>query len=432
MIELSVFGALIGLMVLTRLPLGFVMMATGAAGIAALHPRGIAAGLAVAEQQIVDLALNYNFSVLPLFILMGVFVVKAGLAEELFEAARRWLGHHKGGLGMATILACAGFSCVSASSSAGAATMAKITIPEMDKAGYDKGFSAGTVASGGTLGILIPPSGALIIYALLVEESVGQLFVAGILPGVVTILLYIVLMVVVAKALPTWTPAGPKFDWGPRFQALWKIWGVLVLFALIMGGLVLGWFSPTEAGGIGAGGAFLFALFRRKLTWSSFVESLAETAKISTMIFIVAAGALVLNQFINISGVSGETVRFIQSLGLEPWQVILCLIIFYLILGTMMDGFAMIFLTVPVVAPVVSAMGFDLVWWGIVTVMLVEVSLITPPIGLNVFILKAMLPHLPIMQIYKGIVPYLFADVVRISLVLFFPALTLWLPSMMH
>lgn len=431
MILALVFGALLAFITFTRLPLGFVMMLTGGVGIAVLHPRGLPAGIAVAEQQIVDLALSYNFSVLPLFILMGVFVVKAGLAEELFEAARRFMGHYRGGLGLATIAACGAFSAMTASSAASTATMAKLALPEMDKNGYDQGFSAGTVASGGTLGILIPPSGALIIYALLIEGSVAKMFVAGILPGLLTIALYMVLVSIIARIVPHWMPAGPRFKWAERFAALYKVWVIIALFGLIMVGLVLGWFSPTEAGGIGAGGAFLFAILRGRMTWRVLVSALAEAAKLSTMIFLVAAGALVLNQFINLSGVTGDLVDFIKSLGLEPWQVIACLILFYLVLGCMMDGFAMIFLTVPLVAPLVAELGYDLVWWGIVTVIIVEISLITPPIGMNVFLLKALAPKVPITQIYKGIFPYLAADAVRLGLILFIPAITLWLPSFM-
>jgi tripartite ATP-independent transporter DctM subunit len=230
--------------------------------------------------------------------------------------------------------------------------------------------------------------------------------------------------------LPTWAPAGARHDWGSRLRSLSKVWGVVLLFGLIMAGLVQGWFTATEAGGIGAGGAFLFALARGRMTWRAFTDSLLEAARISTMIFIVASGALVLNQFINLSGVPGNVVRFIEDLGLEPFTVVLLLIVFYLILGCLMDGFAMIFLTVPVVAPVIVSLGYDLIWWGIVTVIVVEISLITPPVGLNVFILKAMLPKLPITQIFKGIAPYLVADMARLALVLFFPAIALWLPGL--
>ena len=431
MLSILIFGSIFGLIAFTRLPLGFVMMGAGALGISALHPRGLSAGLAITEQQVIDLATNYHFSVLPLFILMGVFVVRAGLAAELFEAARRWLGHLNGGVGMATIVACGGFSAMTASSAAAAATMTKIAVPEMDKANYDKGFAAGSVAAGGTMGILIPPSGALIIYALLVEESVGEMFVAGMLPGLLQLFLYLGVMAAVAWLRPGWAPAGPKSSWSERFKSLNGVWGILFLFGLIMVGLVQGWFTANEAGGIGAGGAFLFALLRRKLTWGIFCDSLLEAARLSTMIFVVAAGALVLNQFINLSGITGNTVDFIKSLGLEPWQVIGCLIIFYIFLGCLMDGFAMLFLTVPIIAPVVVEMGYDLVWWGIVTVMVVEISLITPPVGLNVFILRAMLPEVPITQVFRGILPYLAADVLRLILVLLIPAIVLWLPSIM-
>lgn len=429
MIEIIVFGSLMALIVFTRLPLGLVMLYTGAFGIMMIHPRGLKASMAISEQQIMDLATNYQFSVLPLFIMMGVFVVKAGLADELFETATAWLGHLKGGLGMATIVACGGFSALSASSSASAATMAKISIPAMSKAKYDPGFSAGTVAAGGTMGILIPPSGALIIYGLLTEESIGELFIAGIVPGLLQLLFYVLVTFMVATLIPKWAPSSERSSWKVRFDTLYKVWGVLGLFSLIIGGLIFGWFTATEAGGIGAGGAFLFALLRRKLTPKIFLECIIEAAKISAMIFIVASGALVLNQFVNLSGIPGTVVEFVQSLGFSPFMVILCFIGCYLILGCLMDGFTMIFLTVPVVVPVIQAMGYDLVWWGIVTVVVVEISLITPPVGLNVFIIKAMRPDIAIVQIFKGIFPFLFADFFRLGLILLIPALALWLPT---
>jgi len=430
MIALFVLGCLLGLIAFTRFPLGLAMMVVGTAGIAALHPRGLGPALAVAEQQVIKNATNYQFSALPLFILMGVFIVKANLAEEMFEAARRWFGRFRGGLGMATIVACGGFSAMCASSSAAAATMARIALPEMDRAGYDRGFSAGSIAAGGTMGVLIPPSGALIIYALLTQQSVSQLFVAGILPGLAQVAIYVAVMAAVAVLRPEWAPRGEGCDLASRLRSLRRIWGVIALFALIMSGLVFGWFTATEAGGIGAGGAFLLLVLRRRLGWRVFVESMVETARISTMIFVVAAGALVLNQFINMSGISGDAIRWIQSLNLSPFLVVICLIGFYLVLGCLMDGFAMIFLTVPIVAPIIEGLGYDLVWWGIVTVIVVEVSLITPPVGLNVFILKAMLPDLPVVRVFKGIMPYVLADFLRLALILAMPGLALWLPGL--
>ncbi|MBJ6987889.1 MULTISPECIES: TRAP transporter large permease [unclassified Devosia] len=426
-IEILVIGSLLGLMVFTRIPLGFIMMFCGAAGIAAMHPRGVGAGLAVAEQQIMDLALNYNFSVLPLFILMGIFVVKAGLADEMFDAARAWLGHYRGGLGMATIVACGGFSAISTSSTAGAATMGHISIPAMIKAKYNTGLAAGAVAAGGTL--LIPPSGALIVYGLVTEESITKLYIASLIPGLLQLAFYLVVMLLFAYIVPSWAPADTRVSWKERMRALSKVWGIAALFLLIMGGLMAGWFSPTEAGGIGAGGALIFALARRKLNWASFVDALADTAKISTMIFLVAAGAMVLNQFINISGISGDTVNFIQSLNLEPWQVILGLVVFYIVLGTLMDGYAMILLTVPVIVPVVQELGFDLIWWGVITVILVELSLISPPVGLNVFVLRSVLPNVPLSALWRGMYAFIAADTVRVLILIAFPALVLWLPS---
>lgn len=429
MLSLLIFGTLFLLIGFTRIPLGLAMLITGAAGISVLHPRGLSAALAVSEQQVMNLAFNYQFSVLPLFILMGVFIVRAGMANDLFTMAKRWTGQLPGGVGVATIVACGGFAAMCASSAAAAATMAKIAIPELEKSKYDPGFAAGSVAAGGTMGVLIPPSGALIIYGLLTETSVGELFVAGIIPGLLQVLVYVVVMILVARFLPHWAPKGPSYTMAERVQSIGPIWGVVVLFLLIMVGLSRGWFTATEAGGIGAGGAFLFVVIRRKLTREVFTSSLIETARISTMIFIVAAGAMVLNQFINLSGISGRAIEFIQSLNMAPMMVVLMLVLFYLALGCLMDGFAMIFLTVPIVAPIIAGLGYDLVWWAIVTVVVVEISMITPPVGLNVFVLRAMLPKVPVMQIFKGVTPFIISDFLRVALILAFPALALWLPA---
>jgi tripartite ATP-independent transporter DctM subunit len=328
---------------------------------------------------------------------------------------------------MSTILACGGFAALSGSSTASAATMARICMPPMKDANYDEGYSAATVAAGGTMGILIPPSGALIVYGLLTEESIGELFVAGLIPGLFQLMLYVVVGALVARFYPHWAPAGPKFGWRDRFVSLGKVWGVLALFSMVMTGLVLGIFTATEAAGFGAGGAFIISVLRGRMSFGVLKASLREATKISAMIFVVASGALVLNQFVNLSGLAGKLVGHINGLGLEPYQVILCLIAFYVLLGCFLDGFAIIFLTVPVVVPVVAAIGYDLVWWGIVTVIIVEISLITPPVGMNVYILKSMLQHVNIMRIFKGVLPYFVMDVVRLAIILVFPGLALWL-----
>jgi C4-dicarboxylate transporter DctM subunit len=291
-----------------------------------------------------------------MFVLMGVFVVRAGLADELFEAANRWLGHMRGGVGMATIAACGGFAALCASSSASAATMA---MPAMRRFNYDPGFATGTVAAGGTMGILIPPSSALIIFGLLAEQSIGDLFIAGIIPGVLQIVMYCLVVALVTAMLPGWGPRGKRYPMAERLEALGRVWGVLALFRLIMGGIVTGIITTTEAGGVGAAGAFLFALLRRRMTINVLVALLKEAASISAMIFLVAAGALVLNQFVNRSGLPIAAVRFIESLNVSPIMVIVLLLAFYVVLGCFLDGFAMIFLTVPVFVPIVQSLGFD-------------------------------------------------------------------------
>ena len=422
--------ALLTIVICTRIPLGLVLAAVGFFGIAALHPRGFTAAIVIAGQQILNLALDFQFSVVPLFVLMGVFVARAGLAEDLYQTANAWIGHFKGGLAMATIAACGGFAAISGSSAASAATMARVAVPSMNRFRYEKGFSAGTVAAGGTMGILIPPSGALIVYGLLTEQDIGKLFIAGIGPGLLTVGLYLLAIKLVTLVAPAAAPRGERAEWCVRWRLLGGVWGVFVLFLLVLGGIYFGLVTTTEAGGLGAAGAFLFTLLRRRMTVSVLMDCLSESARITAMIFVVAFGALILNQFVNISGLPRSIATAIETWQLTNLEVILVIMGFFVVLGMFIDGFAMIFLTVPVFVPIVDALGFDLVWWGIVTVIAVEISLITPPIGLNVFVLKSMLPDVALGAIYRGIVPYFGADLIRIAVVILFPPVALYLPGL--
>ncbi len=417
------------------IPLGLAMFIVGFFGFAAVHSNGFRAAFSVAGQQVLDLALNYNFSVLPLFVLMGVFVARAALSEDLFDAAQKWFGHFRGGLAVAAIAACGGFAAVSGSSAATAATMAKVAIPSMRKYGYADWFSTGTIAAGGTIGILVPPSAALIIYGLLAEQDIAKLFMAGIVPGILTVLVYIGVVKTVTALWPSVGPQGERASWRARWIALGKTWGVVVLFTLILGGLFFGIFTSTEAGGIGAVGALFFAAIRRKMSFRIFMDSLAEAVETTAMIFAVAFGALVLNQFINISGMPEAILNFLGSFHASPMVIVMLIIAIYVVLGMFLEGMSMIFLTVPIFLPVIAHLDFGfqdpLIWWGIVVVVVVEVSMITPPVGMNVFIMKAMLPEVPLTMIFRGIIPFFLADIIRLAIILFIPQVVLWLPRVM-
>lgn len=410
-------------------PLGFAMMAVGFAGYGML--RGWEPAFAMVSQQILDLALNFGFSVLPLFILMGVFVARSGMSEDLYEACYKWLGHFRGGLALATVAACGGFAAVSGSSLATAATMAKVAVPAMRKYKYTDSFAIGTVAAGGTLGMLIPPSTAMIIYGILTEVDVAKLFVGGILPGLLTIVVYFGVISVVVRVFPNSGPPGDRSGWRDRFVALSKVWGVIALFFLIMGGIFLGVFTPSEAGGIGAIGALAFAIGRRKMSWWHFFASLVEAARITGLIFVVGFGALILNQFVNVAGLPAAMAEFIEELNVGLTETLLLILLIYIVLGTIIEGLAIIFLTVPIFVPIVEALGFDLIWFGVVMIMIIEISLITPPIGLNVFVMKSMLPEVPLISIFKGIGPFFIGDIIRLLIVAFVPGMVLWLPSFM-
>jgi C4-dicarboxylate transporter DctM subunit len=410
-------------------PLGLTMLLVGFAGVGVL--RGWEPALETVSQQIIDVALNTNFAVLPMFLLMGAFVYRAALSDDLYECANAWCGHFKGGLAMATVVACGGFSAISGSSAATAATMAKVAVPSMRRFNYDDGIAAGTVAAGGTMGFLIPPSAALIVYGILTEESIAALFIAGILPGVLTVAAYMLVIAVLARFRPEHCPPGNRASWSQRWRALYRVWAVLALFLLILGGISFGLFTPNEAGGIGAIGALAFALGRRRMTWPIFFDALLEAANTTAMIFTIIIGALVLNSFVILAGLSAGVLAWIETLDFAPIVIILIILGFYVILGTVIEGLAMIFLTVPIFVPVVEGLGYDLVWFGIVVVMVVEISLITPPIGLNVFVLKSMLPDVPLSAIFRGIIPFFIADIARLLLVVLFPAIALFLPRLL-
>lgn len=420
--------ALFGLLLL-GIPLGFAMIAVGFVGYGLL--RSWPAAMAMVNQQILDLGMGFGLSVLPLFILMGVFVARSGLADDLYECCNRWMGHFRGGLAMATVVSCGGFAAVSGSSLATVATMAKVAVPSMRRYRYADSFAAGTVAAGGTLGMLIPPSTALIVYGILTETDIAQLFAGGILPGLLTIVLYVATVKAVNIFAPHWGPEGPRSDWRSRFKALSRIGGVILLFVLIMGGIFLGIFTPSEAGAVGAAGAFLFAMARGKITWSVLVSSLIEAVRITAIIFVVLFGSLVLNQFVNVAGLPRAMASMILDWEFSSNVTLLIIIVMFLVLGTVIDGLAILFLTAPIFVPIIAALGFDLIWFGVFMIMLIEVSLITPPLGLNVFVMKSMMPEVPLGQIYKGIMPFFAADVIRVLLVAFIPGIVLWLPKLL-
>jgi C4-dicarboxylate transporter DctM subunit len=424
--------ALVGLALLLflsfmRIPIAFAMVAVGFAGMSMVI--GMKGAMANVGQTAFDAAVNYELSVVPLFVLMGNFVTKARLSEELYDASNAFLGHRRGGLAMATVVACGGFSAICGSSLATAATMAKVAMPSMRKFGYDDGLAAGSIAAGGTLGILIPPSVLLVIYGILTQTSIGKLFAAGVLPGLLGILLYLLAVRGVIKLKPELGPAGERQDWSQRFQALSRVWGVIVLFAIVMGGIYGGVFTPTEAAGIGAFGGFIFALFRRAMTLRTFYEVLLESVGTTAMLFSVLIGALIFANFINVTDFPQALLDLAATFKETPWLVITAILVIYVALGCVFESLSMILLTVPIFFPLVMELGYDPIWFGIVVVVITEISLITPPVGLNVFVLRGVLPDVSTTTIFRGVTPFWIADLFRLALIVGFPTLSLWLPS---
>ena len=421
-------GGLI-ILLLVRVPLGFAMLIIGFLGTSTV--RGMDAALMGVSTTIFEIAISPAFVVLPLFMLMGSLVSQARLSDDLYDTANAWMGHLKGGLAMSTVAASGGFAAVTGNSVATVVTMAKVALPSMRRYRYGDSLAAGTIAAGGTLGILIPPSNALIIYGLLTETDVGKLFIAGIIPGIMTIFLYITVVQAIVTVKPQLGPRGERRDWKTRFKSLSGVWGVLALFVLIMGGISFGVFTPSEAGAAGALGALLFAVGRKRMSWRGLFDSLFDAGKTTAMLFSVLFGALVLNQFILLTGVGGQLSDFVTGLEASPQISIFAILGILIILGMFVEGMAMILLVVPIFVPIVEAMGFDLIWFGVFLVIAVELSLVTPPVGLNAFVLKAMMKDVELSTIFAGIIPFYLADIIRLVLLILFPMLALWLPGMM-
>ena len=422
--------AVMVLMMAAGIPIAVCMGAVGVVGFGLLV--GWAPALAMTGQIVVDNMLNYSFSLLPLFILMGNLIAQSRLSQDLYSAAYAFLGHYRGGLAHATILACGGFSAVSGSSMATAATMGKVALPQMRRYGYADGLAVASVAAGGTLGILIPPSVILIIYGFLTNTDIAQLFMAGVLPGLLGILLYSMAVTYVTLVNPKAGPRGERTAWPQRLRALVNVWAIVVLFVLILGGIYSGLFTPNEAAGIGAAGAFLFALGRRTLTWQRFLHIVVDTVRTTSMMFFLLFGALLFSNFLSVAGGATALEQWIGGLGVSPLAVMIIIVCIYLVLGTMLESLSMILLTVPLLLPVVSGLGIDLVWFGIVVVIATEVGLISPPVGLNIFVLKATFPDISTGQAFRGVLPFFVFDLVRIGLVLAFPAIALFLPALMN
>jgi tripartite ATP-independent transporter DctM subunit len=413
-----------------RVPIAFAMAAVGFAGYALAED--LTPALSLVGQTVYSTARSYEFSVLPLFILMGNFVNRAGLSTELYAASNAFLGHRRGGLAMATIVACAGFGAVCGSSLATAATFSKIAMPSMRRYGYKDTLATGVIAAGGTLGILIPPSVVMVIYGFLSDASIGKLFAAGVLPGIVATFFYLLAVQYVIWRDPKAGPRADRTAWPARWQALAKVWSVIVLFVVVMGGIYGGIFTPTEAAGIGAFGGFLFALFKGGMTWGEMKSVLVDSAVTSSLLFAILIGALMFANFINVVGFPQALIQFVNGLEISPLAVILVILVVYLILGCILESISIILLTVPVFAPLVTSLGYDLIWFGIVVVCVIEISFLTPPIGMNVFVLRAMLPDVRTGTIFRGVTPFYISDMFRLMVVVLVPWLSLVLPKLFY
>jgi C4-dicarboxylate transporter, DctM subunit len=414
------------------IPIAFAMAVVGTVGYAYMRDWNWAIAFAVVQTNVYETGSNYTLSVVPLFILMGTFVARAGMADEMFRAAYAFVGHRKGGLAMATIVAAAGFGGPCGSSIATAATMAKVAYPSMKKFGYADYLSTGSIAAGGTLGILIPPSSMMVIYGIITQTNIGKLFVAGMLPGILATILLCVAVLFVVWRDPAAGPPGERTPWPERWEALKGVGAITALFVFSIGGIFVGLFTATEGGGVGAFVAMIFALWRRSLTWRTLYLALIESARTTAMLFLILIGALIFAEFVNITTLPTDLLNLANRFEAHPILVVAAIMTIYVILGTAMEELSMILLTLPVFFPIIVHLGFDPIWFGILIICVVEIGLISPPVGMNLFVLSTLLPQVPTTTVFRGVLPFMAADIVRLAILVAFPVISLWLPSMMR
>jgi C4-dicarboxylate transporter DctM subunit len=417
------------ILMLLRVPVGMAMGLVGVTGYSYIVGPGPA--LKLVGQTSMRTVTDYTFGVIPMFMLMGAFVSISGVSKELFKAANAFLGHLRGGLGVATVIACGGFAAICGSSVATAATFSSVAYPEMRRYGYPQSFSTGVIAAGGTLGAMLPPSTVLAVYAIITQQDIGKLFMAGILPGLLAMAMYVLTIAIIVKVRPGLLPAGEFKPWRERFKGLKDVWAPLLLFAFVIGGLYGGLFTPTEAGGMGAGGAFLLGVARGKLNRAQIREALLQATRTSAAVFTVLIGALLFGYFLTITQTPQKLTEFLTGMGVGRYGVLAMIMVMYLVLGCLMDAMAMIILTVPIIFPVIIKLGFDPIWFGIIIVMTVELGLIHPPVGMNVFVIKSVVKDVSFTTIFKGVLPFVATDLIRLVILIAFPIIALWLPSRM-
>ena len=421
------------ILIFIRVPIGLAMFLVGLVGLYFVTG-SLNLPLGRMKSETFSTFSSYSLSIVPIFLLMGHFATLGGMSTALFKAAESFLGHRRGGVAMATIGACAGFGAICGSSLATAATMSRVALPELRKYGYSGGFSTATLAAGGTLGILIPPSVVLVIYAILTEQNIAKLFLAAFIPGILAALGYMLAISIYVRLHPDAAGTKPAISYLERFKALFDVWPVLMVFSLVVGGIYHGWFTPTEGAAVGAAGTGLIAFLNRGLNWDTLVESFLVTAKSTAMIFFIILGAGFYNGFLALSQVPQEISNFVVSQGLSPWMVLTLVLLFYLILGCLMDSLSMILLTVPIFFPVIVGLDFGMsqeqiaIWFGILVLIVVEVGLITPPVGMNLFVINAMDRMTPMVETYKVVMYFVASDIIRVVLLVTFPIITLfWL-----
>jgi C4-dicarboxylate transporter DctM subunit len=422
------FLALFALMLL-RVPVGMAMGLVGVTGFGYIV--GGTPALKMIGQTSMRTVTDYTFGVIPMFLLMGAFVSNSGMSRELFRAANGFVGHLRGGLGIATIAACGGFAAISGSSVATAATFSTVAYPEMRRFGYPQSFATGVIAAGGTLGAMLPPSTVLAVYGIITEQDIGKLFIAGILPGLLAACMYIATIAVLGFVRPGYLPKAPRSTWKEAILGLRDVWATLLLFVFAIGGLYGGLFTPTEAGGMGAGGAFLIGVLRGRLSRADIRRSLLQATRTAAAVFTVLIGALLFGYFLTVTQTPQKVTDFLTHLGLGRYGVLALIMLMYLVLGCLMDALAMIILTIPIIFPVIRELGFDPIWFGVIIVMTVELGLIHPPVGMNVFVIKSVVQDVSFATIFKGVLPFILTDLIRLVILIAFPIIALWLPSRM-